>query len=80
MAKKKILLALVLILLEINKNCNANNEEENNEEFEGDNIEDLEKSVNNNDNGKYFIYKKLRFSGIEPSVTDTLLSFYCSVF
>ena len=78
MAKKKFLLALILILLAINKNCNGNNEDENNEE--GDNIEDLEKSVNNNDNGKYFIYKKLRFSGIEPSVTDTLLSFYCSVF
>ena len=86
MAKKNFLLALVLILLEINKNCNANNEEENNEEFKGDNIVDLEKSVNNNDNGKYFIYKKLRFSGIEPSVTDTLLCqivmmyfYYCQI-
>ena len=67
MAKKILFLAIVLILL-INKNY-ANNEEENNEEFEGDKIEDLEKSVNNNDDGKYFIYIyiKKKHSGIEPT-------------
>ena len=54
MAKKLFLLALVLILL--NKNCNANNEE-----FEDDDNEDLEKSINNNDDGKCTHYQILIF-------------------